>query len=254
MLFATLYAALGLGLAAPTAAAHPGALWSIVHGLCVRDQRLLGRPAPCAHVDLAAGIAVVADPEHKTQVLLVPTRRLRGIESPALLADGGPNYWQAAWDARRHFEHRAHRPVARDDVALAVNSIVGRSQDQLHIHVDCVSPAVKAQLEARQDRIGLHWSTFPIPLEGQRYRVRRLAGADLGDNDPFKLLAAGDWRAARDMGRYTIAVIGATFHDGSPGFWLLADSVDPRRGDRGVAEDLIDHDCAVLRPTAGRGH
>ena len=76
---AGLFLAAGL-VATPAAADHPNALWHVVHGLCLRDQRVTGQPAPCLSVDPREGYAVAPDLGHRTQVLLVPTVRLAGIE------------------------------------------------------------------------------------------------------------------------------------------------------------------------------
>src|SRR5277367_1180427 len=85
---------LAWGWGSASYAAHPHALWRVVHGLCVTDKRLSGSPAPCMAVNLAKGWAVVSDPQHATQVLLVPTSRISGIESERLQSAEGPNYWQ----------------------------------------------------------------------------------------------------------------------------------------------------------------
>jgi CDP-diacylglycerol pyrophosphatase len=238
------------GATAPREAAdHPNALWHVVHGLCLTDKRLIGAAAPCAFVDLARGFAVVRDPGGKTQVLLVPTRRLSGIEDPRLQAPDAPNYWQYAWDSRRFFEKRAGRQVPRDDIAMAINSRISRSQQQLHIHIDCVAPDVRQALAAHQDEIGAHWTRLRFDLMGRRYRAIKLEGPELGDRDPFKLLYQASARARADMGGETLVAVGAAFADGAPGFYLLSDRADPATGDGGAGEDLLDHGCAVLRNT-----
>lgn len=231
---------------APAESADPGALWRVVRGLCVTDMRLTGHPAPCARVDLAKGYAVVNDISGGTQLLAVPTSRIPGIESPALLRADAPNYWQDAWDAKPLFERRAGRDVPREDLALAINSVDGRTQDQLHIHIDCVRRGIRRLLDKMQGRIGDHWADFDIGDVRRHYRAMRVEGADLGDRDPFKLLA-DDPRARADMGRETMAVIGTVFADGRPGFILLADQADWTRFDKGTAEDLMDHRCKILR-------
>ncbi len=231
--------------AAPVQAANPNALWHVVHDLCLRDQRLFHRPAPCLAVNRATGVAVVPDPGGRTQVLLVPTRKIAGIESPELLAPGGPNYWQAAWAARGFVARRARRPVSRDQIALAINSVWSRSQNQLHIHVDCVGLSTRAALKAQEGKIGFVWTPLGQPLAGHLWTVRRLWGADLGARDPFKLLARGDPDARAHMGVEGLVVVGATFADGAPGFYLLATHDRDAFG-----ESLQDHHCAVLRRTA----
>jgi CDP-diacylglycerol pyrophosphatase len=229
-------------------AADPNALWHVVHDLCVPDMQVSGAPAPCSKVDLAGGYAVLKDIRGDTQLLLIPTDRVTGIESPLLLAPGSPNYWQAAWDALPLFEKRTGgRPVRRGDVALAINSLYGRTQNQLHIHIDCVRPSVQQILADNQSKIGEHWSDLDVPLTGHHYRVRRLMGADFGTRDPFKLLADADPAARADMGLETMVAIPATFSGGRPGFILLA-----RAGqlpfDKAAGEELQDHSCAVLGP------
>ncbi len=228
-------------------ASHANSLWRVVHGLCLRDRRLIGVAAPCAYVDLKKGYAVVDDPNGRTQVLLVPTRRLWGIESPELQRADSPNYWQYAWDSRSYFERRAGRSVPRDDIGMAINSIYGRSQNQLHIHIDCVRRDVRQVLIARQDEIGDRWRSLGFDLAGIRFRARRLEGADLGASDPFKLLYQADATARADMRLETLAVIGATFVDGRVGFILLSARATGAEEASTAAENVLDHHCDVLK-------
>lgn len=213
-------------------------------------MRLRGHPAPCLAYDRGHGWAVLKDLRGKTQILLVPTTRIAGIEDARLAAPGGPNYWQAAWRARVWFERRAGRAAPRTDVALAINSAEGRTQDQLHIHIDCVRAEVKTALAGWRDRITWRWRELPGDLEGHRYWARRVRGEDLAERDPFVLLARGVPGAAADMAEETEAVIGARFADGGPGFYLLATRGGTDANPHGAAEELMDHDCAVLEPDA----
>jgi len=249
MPYPSLRVAVTLFAAAVASSAHadPDALWKIVHERCVPNQRAHGDPAPCAAVDLAGGTVVLKDIRGDTQFLVIPTARLAGIESPEILAADAPNYWEASWKARSFFEAKAGRAVPREDVGLAINSAYGRSQNELHIHVDCVRPEVKAALQANQGRIGEHWADLDAELGGHRYRAMRIDGDDLGQRNPFKLLADGDPAARADMGRETLAVIGATFADGRPGFYLLSDRAEVLSMNRASSETLLDHDCAVLK-------
>ena len=226
-------------------AGHPGALWRVVHDLCVPDKAILGFSAPCLAVDRVGGFAVVPDPNARTQILLVPTRRITGIESPELLSANVPNYWRAAWNARRFLERRAGRAMSREDIAMAINSHNGRTQNQLHIHIDCVRVEVRAALKKYASRLPDGWSRFPNGLFGHHYRALRLSGEDLGRRDPFKLLAAADESIRSDMGRESLAVIGVNLDDG-PGFVILAARDSPDNPEA-AAEELIDHGCVVLR-------
>ncbi len=244
--FLALSAGLAFGVSAsPISAPHSIALWRVVRGLCMTDMKVSGHPAPCLEVN-PAGYAVLRDPQAKTEILLVPTTRIVGIESPELQAPGAPNYWQAAWDARRFIDDRAGRATPREDIGLAINSAFGRSQDQLHIHVDCVLPDVKAALEAHADEIGASWAPLSFALAGKFYRALRLDGETLGERDPFKMLARGSPEARADMARQTLAVVGVRSSDGRPGFIMFAATGNTPGNPDGASEALLDHSCAVL--------
>lgn len=231
-------------------AANPDALWQIVNGRCVPDQVLNNDPAPCVAVSMvpgeAAGHAILKDIVGATQFLLIPTGRIRGIESPEILAPDAPNYFAAAWAARANMEVVLHRALPRQDIGLAINSPHGRSQEQLHIHIDCLRADVVAALHAATGGLGMGWAPLPAPLLGHSYRARWLPEAALATSNPFKLLAEDV--GAGSMGDQTLMVAGAVAADGSPGFVLLADRFDPGAGDHASSEELQDHDCVVARP------
>jgi CDP-diacylglycerol pyrophosphatase len=238
-------AVLCAAVANPAPAAQSSDLWRVIHGLCATDRRLTRLPAPCIAVDLKRGTAVLRQPFDPMHLLLAPTRRITGIESEALLAPDAPNYWQAAWEARRFLDRRAGYAIPREDIGLAVNSVSGRSQNQLHIHVTCVRADIRDALAADAAAITRHWQDWD-GAPGRRYRVRRLRGEDLGPHDPFKLLAR-DPAAAGSMEMQTLVVVGARLPGGAPGFYLLADRADPDRSDPGHGEELLDHRCRVLK-------
>lgn len=246
---AILTAALVLAAVTPIvvlgAASDPLALWKIVDGKCVVDQKTFGHPAPCTSVDLSEGYAILKDLVGKTQYLLIPTTRITGIESPALLQPAAPNYFAEAWSQTPLVTARLGHFLPRVDLSLAINSIHGRSQDQLHIHIDCVSEATQAALMRHMNQITTAWTPFPEPLHGQSYQVMRIMGEGLGKIDPFQLLASGLPGAAQQMGNYTLVLVGAEFPAAGPGFILLAGKADLTHGDFGSGEDLQDHDCAL---------
>lgn len=240
---------LTLGLTQATSAADPDALWHIVHDKCVPHQQQDGNPAPCAEVDLGGGYVVLKDIVGKTQFLVMPTARVGGVESPEILASNAPNYWEAAWRARHFVNERAGHPLPRDVIGLAINSVSGRTQNQLHIHVDCVRPAVSAALGEHADAIGAKWTRFPVPLIGHGYMAMRLEQPELGGVNPFALVADGVPGARDDMAHETLVVIGARFA-GKDGFVLLADRASTILNDRGSGEQLLDHECAAAAAEA----
>ena len=220
-------------LAAPHyAAADADALWYIVNEQCVPDQQQFHSPKPCDQVDLAAGYVVLKDRVGDTQFLLMPTAHITGIESPEILAPGSPNYWNAAWQARHFVDERAHRTMPPETISLAINSADARTQNQLHIHIDCLRLDVQAALREHAGDIGTAWGLLPAKLSGHDYMAMRIDRPDLGDTNPFVLLADGIPGARADMAQYTLVVVGDP-----GGFVLLAG--------HGSGEELQDHACAA---------
>jgi CDP-diacylglycerol pyrophosphatase len=232
------------------ARADPNALWQIVHNECVPHIEGGLGPKPCERVDLdggvAQGVAILKDLVGVSQMLAIPTRRITGIEDPQMLAPDAPPVFAVAWGAKPLVEERLRRALPREAVGLAINSKWARSQQQLHVHVDCVAlPVIKA-LAGYASAFDSEWRAMTIPLQGRVYFARRVDSVDLADVAPLKLLADGLEGARANMGAYSLAAVGATF-DGKPGFVLLADQFSLEGG--GHAEDLQDHDCAIARST-----
>ena len=228
-----------------------GALWRIVHYLCVPNERQYGKPYPCELVEMRDGeehgYVLLKDRVGATQFLLIPTARITGIESPAVLAPDAPNYFAIAWQARMHIDSIVHRALPRNDIALAINSVSGRSQNQLHIHIDCVRSDVRDILRDYDALIGDDWAPLRVLLAGHRYVAMKVEGEQLDRANPFTLLADGLPGARKDMGQHTLVVIGALFSNGHPGFIILDDHIDPASGDRASGEELQDHSCATAK-------
>jgi CDP-diacylglycerol pyrophosphatase len=232
------------------ARADPMALWRIVHGACVPHMEVGLGPKPCERVDLDGGVdqgvAILKDLVGVAQMLAIPTRRITGIEDPQMLAPEAPPVFVVAWNAKNLVEERLHRALPREALGLAINSKWARSQDQLHVHVDCMAVPVMKALAEYASALDNQWRAMTVPLQGRVYFARRVDSADLADVAPLKLLAYGVEGAQANMGAYSLAAVGATF-DGRPGFVLLADQFSLEGG--GHAEDLQDHNCAIARPT-----
>ncbi|WP_422506885.1 CDP-diacylglycerol diphosphatase [Stenotrophomonas sp. GZD-301] len=228
-------------------APNPDALWGIVQRDCMEAT------------PRASCLAVAASPQRRDvllkdahgdyQFLLLPMDRVSGIESPALLRSGAPNYFAAAWQARTHTEQALGRPLPREVASLALNSPHGRSQHQLHIHVDCLRADVLAALQGWRAAIGTRWQPLPGPLRGHVYQARRLPG-DLLTANPVRLLA-DDLAAPGELGQWSLLVAGERAPDGTPGFVMLATQLDPASGNQASAEELQDHACAVLTGADG---
>lgn len=247
------FAALATGLAvlASTACTHlaavdSNALWKIVGGQCVPAAQASQPPGPCTKVDLQARYALLKDINGAAQYLLIPTDRVAGIESPDILYAGSPEYWADAWNARHYVETRVKRTLAADQIGLEINSAHRRSQNQLHIHIDCMRPDVTRALATHRTDSPNTWRE--MTLDGNRYRVMRVTSLKDASN-PFRVVARS-LPEGQAMDTQTIFVTGTgSGADASDGWIVLNSSLDGDDG-TGTAEGLLDHACKVAN-TAG---
>jgi CDP-diacylglycerol pyrophosphatase len=233
----------GLLLSILPRSGDPDALWKIVHDRCVPGQTSRNDPAPCVTVNLAERWALYKDESGNTQFLLIPTDRVTGIEDPAILAGGAPNYWEVAWHARGLVDERAGEKLTIDQIALAINSSRSRSQNQLHIHIDCIRSNVRDELRRVQAQIGTTW--IRTTISGQEYEIRWLSANDLHRGNLFALVA-DHLRPDQTMAAETIVLVGAILPDGSSGFDLIVGRAGVG-GNRGGGEVLEDHGCAIAK-------
>lgn len=230
------------------AAADPNTLGNIVDKKCVPDQQANGKPAPCAMVDTAKGYAILKDLVGASQFLLIASGPVSGIESPTLEAPGAPSYFEDAWQARHFMADALKRDVPRDVVGLAINSVGGRSQNRLHIHIDCIRADVLQQLKADAGSIEAgKWSELPGGLAGHPYRAMRVDAADLSGLNPFELVSESLPPGDAKMDDQTIVIAATALPQGGEGFYLLTDHAGATPGDRASGEELQDHDCSVLK-------
>lgn len=234
----------GFLLATPAAATPDPSrdvLWMAMK-TCVLAKRIANRTFPCLSVDLGdrerPGTAVLRAPGEPTHIVVMPTDTVPGLETPALRGPRGVAYWKAALGARRFVSDELQDRVPEAEVALAVNSAKGRSQDQLHIHLDCLRPRVVEALNAHGRAVGPGWKPFPVPLAGDRFLAMRVRAAEAGAFNPFAALTRLPGR--RDLTRTSFAAVATRPDDPEAGYILLA-----YRSPIASAEDIMDHTCAI---------
>lgn len=221
----------------------PNGLWRVVHVLCGASAKM-GMAFPCLSVTenkggLSGWALLGVGPDH---LLTVPTRKITGIESPDILNPAMPNFWNVAWQARKLLAPNAQGPIARDRVALVINSVPGRSQNQLHIHTSCIRDDVARSVESQAGVITKDWGILKPAIDGIHYRVKSVEADNLKNINIFRLLPAGVRNNAGAMAKQTIAVLGATLPDGKPGFYILNDQA--HGSNPGHAEHLLDPTCS----------
>jgi CDP-diacylglycerol pyrophosphatase len=217
------------------------ALRQIVQNKCVLNWTQHQDPAPCERVFLAdakndsSGYAVLADRKGGGHYLLIPTQTMAGIEAGELLDPDTPNYFAEAWNARDLISKFVGHDVPRSAIGLAVNTAHSRTQDQFHIHIECLRQDVAASLQAASPQVSDVWS--PIDVAGSPYSARKISGDGLDGSTPYELLANLKPEVRHHMGDYTLIVAGMQFKSG-PGFIVLA-ATGP------TGELLLDSSCSV---------
>ena len=245
-------AALGMLVAVPATmpaqAFDSGALWK-VEQLCLIADAATGLPFPCLKVDTAAGYVVLRPPYGKADTILAPSVKIAGLELPVLQSPSAPNYFDLAWQARPFLAGKTSRKLAHDDVALAVNSRLSRSQNQLHVHLDCIAQDVQVALRAVEPRLpATGWVRLEKPLRHLDFWALRLPQPTLAGINPFALVARGVPDAKAGMAEMTIVIAGTVSKSGAKGFVLLAARTGKSVGlGMPTGEDLLDHECGLQR-------
>jgi CDP-diacylglycerol pyrophosphatase len=216
------------------------ALWKIVDIRCVPSQQSTGTPGQCAVVDLDRRYVILKDIVGRSQHLLIPTDRITGIESPLVLAPHAKDYWVDAWDSRQYVDHAVRRTLPDNQLGLEINSPYRRSQNQLHIHIDCMRADISEALarHAKDTPDEWRWDTF----DGDRYRVMRVTSLADAQN-PFRIVARDNPDTVA-MSRQTILVTGAGPSASEDGWLIVNSDIDLKNGS-GTAEGLLDHACRV---------
>lgn len=239
-------------LIAQTAVAEGGrgALWQVVR-TCLANHALTGGAFPCLEVNISdgeeRGYVILRPPLGKPDIILSPTRKIVGVEDPSLSTLEAPNYFQDAWNARAFLSDANQKLLAHDDVAVVVNSRFSRTQDQLHIHIGCISWASRQTLQAIAPELSKNkWVRIREPIHGLKFWARQVAQETLAGVNPFRLAAEGLSNEIRSRAQLTIVVAGAQLADGRDGFVLLVPHNDPFGPSRQFsAEDFLDLSCSL---------
>jgi CDP-diacylglycerol pyrophosphatase len=238
-----------VGLIFTTALARDS-LWLVVE-TCGVNFNLTGAPFPCLEVSPSSaghpGYVVLRPPLGEPDTILSPTRRVRGLEDPALTGPDAASYFEEAWRSRNLLPGSGEQAPARDGVVLAINSASARTQDQLHIHIGCATPAVRKWVnEASPALSASQWARIGERFRGRTFWGRRVARDDLDGFDPFDLvnaLLAAHVTDPRHLFMAVVAIraVGEHYH-----FTLIAGNSDQAgRRDETDVKILMDPSCAA---------
>lgn len=219
---------------------NSNALWQIISEKCVPNMAKSGNPAPCQQVNTTQGYVTLKDLNGPLQFLLMPIEKITGMESPIILEPTTPNLFAAAWQQRSLLANKRGAPIADSALSLAINAQYGRTQNQLHIHISCLRPDIRQQLDSMTARLNEQWQS--ATLRKHHYLIRTLSTAELAQQSAFIRLAEEVPNARSEMGKYGLALV--ALPDGR--LALLALERNWLKLNSGSAEELQDHQCQIL--------
>lgn len=219
---------------------NSNALWQIISQKCVPNMAKSGNPAPCQQVNTAQGYVTLKDLNGPLQFLLMPIEKITGMESPIILEPTTPNLFAAAWQQRSLLAKKRGATIDDSALSLAINAQYGRSQNQLHIHISCLRPDIRQQLDNMTARLNEQWQS--ATLRKHHYLIRTLSTAELAQQSAFIRLAEEVPNARSEMGKYGLALVALS--DGR--LALLALERNWLKLNSGSAEELQDHQCQIL--------
>jgi CDP-diacylglycerol pyrophosphatase len=222
----------GSGAAACAVAPKPNSLWSLAQ-CCAKN--LKSNPG-CRYYSKADEFIILKDnsPVKPAAYLIIPTVKLTGIEDQQIFTPPFVDFWAYGWQQAQTY---VKKPAA--EIALAINSASGRTQNQLHIHIACVRPDVAQILASNAAKIESDSATalqLRLGPDDHAYRVIKVTGLT-GAESPYDLVAAIPGAKA-DMADESIAVVGSP----TPGSYYVLETY-AHGTNPGSAEELLDQFC-----------
>ena len=145
ILAASAWAAILGAVMSIASAAEPGQvdrdyLWKLTSLKCLRRLSEAEAAIPCDGVDVSkgweSGVALLKDHVGRGRILAIATHVVTGIEDPAVLSAGEPDYFAVAWTARKNVMFHLGRNLAPLAVAITVNS------ETAPMRINCISSSI----------------------------------------------------------------------------------------------------------------
>lgn len=154
-------------------------LWESVNKECLNKKSLV-QDGKCLVKDQS--FAIIRTPKEQYHYLFVPAIDISGIESPELWISGYPSWFQNAWRNRYIAAPWLGENKNQHDIGIAINSRARRTQQQLHVHLNCIREDITRELNSKV--ISSQWQpiTLTSPAASGRYESILLPGSDIPDN------------------------------------------------------------------------
>lgn len=215
-------------------------LWDKVNGACVPGYVNKDTYQPCSLVDMNEKIAIYKVDNDKYQYLLLPTDRVTGVEDDKLQKSRLPNYLYDAWLAKTFLTERLGKPIKERFISLALNPQNARSQDQLHIHISCLSGTANEVLsKIPKSKLNTTWSKEQVTIPPYSYYYRKVSLNELINGSLFKSVSD---KVKKEKGRMEYTGVGLV--NRTPESFIMLVGIGTIA--KGVSAELIqDHECQI---------
>ena len=246
-----------------TVATSRDQLWEITK-TCVANFLAHGSPDPCLVVDLKQGqdqgqdqtqdqtqdqgqnqgFVILKDRLGASHFLLIPTRKILGIEDPILISKEMTNFWSKAFEHLSYVPKSLNKQIPLDHLIIGINSTFARSQDQLHLHLDCLAPEVLQWLQTNGKNLAPNGGEAAV-FKRAKFRVWKIKSHEF--INPFLELAEDAGSTGFDIKKHALALV--TSKDASGQFeFFVFDSMSAPEGSPysgGSADLLMDRQCSI---------
>jgi len=238
------------------ACADSGLLERIVGGFS-RDslwknvqERCLAPDTPthpdCVIVDRQRGFMLYKDMIGASHYLVIPVQPVSGVDDARVWSDRQHNAWAFGWSVRDTVARAVGNPLPDTLLGLAINARAARSQDQLHIHLDCISESARDFMTS--GGIDTRWRD--LQFRGKPVRARLIPSDEpVLPVDPFDVVKEdiGPGAEIADRGVFLGYVRPPHGQEGQAGFVVVDDPVNKASGANGHASDFLDRGCKLGR-------
>lgn len=180
-------------------------LWQIINGRCVTRFNHTNDTAPCAKVDQKQGYALYKAMKGSAHYLLLPLQPISGIESEQLFSRSAADYLALAWHERQIIAKAFGSPMSDNVLAVTINSVIGRSQNQLHVHLSCLHSDIRARLQ-QWSLTAADNSWQPVRLRHHDYLARVLSTQQMEQENLLKRIAREIPNFRHHSGEYGVAL------------------------------------------------
>ncbi|WP_211770847.1 CDP-diacylglycerol diphosphatase [Kutzneria sp. CA-103260] len=212
-----------------------------IHGVVPPPPQL---PPDCVH-KTAQYVVLRGKPENTHNYLLLPARRIAGIECPFIWEAGAPHYWNYAWG---NAMPGGVVPVKYRSIGFGVNSQDARRFNQLHIHMAGVRDSLQRRLHELENSGDIaddptRWADpkYRVTINGSQgdrtYRALVLAGLD---QNIFTLLYRNVVQKSHlKMADQTLIVVPKKTNGGFVGTFYVLNSDKSLHGGTSTCDQLL---------------